>query len=131
MCCCLIYPFIYDMTQLSRQGLKNYFSDKWNHIDQMHIWFGFLNIILQVYTSIFKSQNHEINHITQLVQIAVTFFMLIKTFFFLRIFSNLTYIVTMIRQVFYDLRVFLLFYFIIILQFSAVLSIIKLGNFEK
>lgn len=57
--------------------------------------------------------------------------MLIKTFFFLRIFSQLSYIVTMMKNVFYDLRVFLLFYFILILMFSAVLGILRLGNYEK
>jgi len=30
---CLVYPLIYDMTQLRLQGLKEYFSDKWNYID--------------------------------------------------------------------------------------------------
>ena len=42
----------------------------------------------------------------------------------------MSYIVTMIRKVFYDLRIFMFFYFILILMFSAILSILKVGNYE-
>ena len=41
-----------------------------------------------------------------------------KTFFFLRIFDPVSYIVTMLYTVMADLKVFLLFYFILIFLFS-------------
>ena len=53
---------------------------------------------------------------------------IIKTFFFLRIFNDLSYIVTMINQVVYDLRVFLLFYQILIVLFSMIFAVLGVGN---
>lgn len=53
---------------------------------------------------------------------------LIKSFFYLRIFDTLSYIVTMINRVIYDLRVFLLFYFILIVIFSQIFAVIGVGN---
>jgi len=43
----------------------------------------------------------------------------------------LSYIVTMIRSVFYDLRIFLLFYAILCIIFSLNISIIGLNNFNR
>ena len=53
---------------------------------------------------------------------------LYKTFFFLRIFDSLSYIVTMLNQVLYDLRVFLLFYFILLIIFSFIFAVLGVGN---
>ena len=36
----------------------------------------------------------------------------------------------MMKVVFYDLRVFMYFYLILIFMFSIILSILKVGNFE-
>ena len=60
----------------------------------------------------------------------VTLFMLVKTFFFLRIFMYLSYIVTMMKVVFSDLKVFMLFYLILIKMFSIIFGILKVGNHE-
>lgn len=54
----------------------------------------------------------------------------VKTFFFLRIFPTLTPIVVMLTNVFYDLRIFLLFYFILILLFSQLFAILGVGNLD-
>ena len=51
-----------------------------------------------------------------------------KTFALLRVSSDLSYIVTMLSNVIYDLRVFLLFYAILIFMFSQFLTILGLGN---
>lgn len=62
--------------------------------------------------------------------ILVVFMLLMKTFFFLRIFESLSYIVTMIRSVIFDLRVFLSFYAIITVLFSLLIDILGIGNFN-
>ena len=54
--------------------------------------------------------------------------LLVKTFFFLRIFPLLTPIVVMLSEVIYDLRVFLLFYVILISFFSQIFAVLGLGN---
>ena len=56
---------------------------------------------------------------------------LVKSLFFLRIFDNLSYLVTMIRCVFYDLRVFLIFYIILIFMFSLVMGVLGFQNFTS
>ena len=60
----------------------------------------------------------------------VALMMLIKTFFYLRIFKELSFLVSMLKQVFYDLKVFLSFYCILIFMFALILAILDLGNFE-
>lgn len=51
-----------------------------------------------------------------------------KTFFFLRIFESLSPIVTMLTNVIYDLRIFLLFYTILVVLFSLLLGVLGVGN---
>lgn len=43
---CLIYPMVYDMLQLKKQGFGEYFADKWNYLDQGHIWIGIANVFI-------------------------------------------------------------------------------------
>lgn len=120
----LLYPLIYDMTQFRKSGVTVYLSDMWNYSDQCHIWLGYTNIIV-----------HQVqppySHSTKFLSIIVTFFLLIKTFFFLRIFGELSYLVTMMKQVVYDLKVFMIFYFILIWIAALILNIIELGNFSE
>lgn len=106
----LMYPCLYDMNQLKKQGFTIYFSDKWNWADQVHIWGGFLNIYL-----------HSIDHPSEemvtnrkVLLIILCFIMLIKTFFFMRLYQSMSELVMMMLQVMVDLRAFLCFYFILI-----------------
>jgi len=55
--------------------------------------------------------------------------MLIKSFFFMRMFTSLSFLVKMIMQVFYDLKVFLLFFVILIYLFAMFYAIIDMANF--
>ena len=56
--------------------------------------------------------------------IIVTVVCLLKTFFFMRIVKSFSYIVTMIISVVVDLRVFMLFFFILIIMFSMIFNVI-------
>ena len=58
--------------------------------------------------------------------------LIMKSFFFLRIFPTLTPIVVMITNVIYDLRIFLLFYGILVGKFSLLFSILgcAIPNYE-
>ena len=53
---------------------------------------------------------------------------ILKSFFFLRIFQWLSYIVTMIYRVVADLKVFALFFAILIVLFSMVFAVLGAGN---
>jgi len=56
---------------------------------------------------------------------------LVKTMFFLRIFDNLAYLVTLIREVIYDLRVFMLLYVILVYMFSLILGVLGWQNYTR
>lgn len=60
--------------------------------------------------------------------IVTIFCAIFKTFFFLRIFSSLSYIVTMITNVIYDLRIFGLFYAILLFLFALMFGVLGVGN---
>ena len=53
-----------------------------------------------------------------------------KTFFFLRIFDKFSPIVTMLTNVISDLKIFIMFFSILILMFALQISIIGLSNFK-
>lgn len=66
----------------------------------------------------------------QVLMLVVALIMLIKNFFFLRISKELSALVTMLLQVFYDVKNFLFFYGILIILTALALSILDIGNFE-
>ena len=67
------------------------------------------------------------SHSSKLILIIVVFLMLVKTFFFLRIFTNMSYLVTIMRQVMFDLRIFGVFYLILLWLCSLIMNILEVG----
>lgn len=55
---------------------------------------------------------------------------ILKSFFYLRIFQSLSYIVTMIYTVVADLKVFLLFFTILVVLFAQIMAVIGVGNYN-
>ena len=43
----VIYPALYDFTQLYKMGLTDYFSDPGNYTDCLYIWGSIINVFLQ------------------------------------------------------------------------------------
>lgn len=76
---------------------------------------GYLNIYMQLYVGTWDLGS-------KVVMIATVFVTMFKTFEYLRVVSTFSYIVTMIRAVLYDLRVFIVFFVIVIISFSEVLD---------
>ena len=56
---------------------------------------------------------------------------LVKTFFFLRIFKALSNLVTMMRKVVYDLRIFMIFYAILLWMCSLIFTILEVGFYKR
>jgi len=56
---------------------------------------------------------------------------LIKCMFFLRIFDELSYLVTLLRSVIYDLRIFMCFYFVLVFMFSLIIGVLGFQNYSK
>lgn len=65
------------------------------------------------------------------MMIVVTFIMLMKTFFFLRLFKQFSGLVTMMKQVARDLYAFMVFYLILLWMCSLVFNILELGNYTN
>lgn len=123
---CLCYPIWYDGTQLCKAGLK-YFYHGSNYFDIIHIVMGFLNIYMQIYVGTW-------DYISKIVLIIVLLTTLNKSFAYMRIFKEFSYIVTMINCVVLDLRIFMVFFSILIVFFSMVLDVInrnKSAEYEK
>ena len=68
--------------------------------------------------------------VVKLAMSVVIFLGMGKTFFFLRIFESLSPIVTMLTCVIQDLKIFMLFFLILIVMFSLQISILSLGNLK-
>ena len=124
---CLTYACIYDMTQLFQQGC-DYFLDMWNYSDQLHIWGGFLTIYYQF---VYEGDSIPRTPECQLTMFISAIMMLIKTFFYLRIFKSLTKLVIMIKKVVNDLFSFLIFFFIQIVIFSVIYGILAVNNYKS
>ena len=60
--------------------------------------------------------------------IIATIMLMIKLFFFLRISKNLTKLVIMILNVVIDLKMFLLFYTILLVMLSLILGVLGFGE---
>jgi hypothetical protein len=68
--------------------------------------------------------------ISRILNIITILLAITRTFGFLRIYEDLSPIVTMLKNVVYDLRIFLLFYTILVFGFSLPFCILGLGNFR-
>ena len=93
----------------------------------LNILFGYWNIYNQLYVGTLELT-------TKLVMIGLILVCLLKLFFFMRIFKKFAYIVTMILEVFTDLRAFLTFYLILIVMCSLIFDVIAVnpaGEYEK
>jgi hypothetical protein len=116
----IFYPWMYDLIQLIKDGPRAYFSDPWNYIDFLYIYGSLSNIVCQTILG-------QFNVITETLMILIILLLVVKTFFFLRIIESFTPIVIMLIRVIYDLRIFLLFYTILLFMYSLLFSVIGVG----
>ena len=119
----VMYPFFYEIVQLSKYGWKGYFRSFWNIIDALYIFASATMCICQSIYSPF-------DRVPKLLIILVTFLAMGKTFFYMRIISQFSPIVTMLTSVIADLKNFFIFFMILILMFSLQISILGLGNYK-
>lgn len=119
--CGVVYPSLYEARRVYKSGFSKYLSSFAHISDMIYILGGFTNVMLQKFGNPF--------HISSKVCLTLILMQqLKKTFFFLRLFDNLSYLVTMLNTVLYDLRVFLLFYFILVGLFSMIFSVLGTAN---
>lgn len=76
-----------------------------------------------------EQDNRTSEKIKKTLLIVVTFILLLKTFFFIRIFKSIAHLVLMMRQVVNDLKAFMVFYMILLWISGLVFTILELGQF--
>lgn len=102
----------------------DYLSDPWNYADMVYIYGSITNIFLQLTLGPF--------HIaSRIIMCIIIILLIVKTFFFMRIFPSLTPLVVMLTSVFADLKAFMTFYTILIIMLGQLYAIIGLANAMK
>ena len=116
----ILYPMIYEIIQMFKIGLEDYFTDLGNYADLVYI-FGSVAMS-------FVHMDDPYSFGSKLLMSIIVILAIRRTFNFLRIFSVLSPIVTMLNNVIWDLRIFLTFYFLLVLLFSLMYGVLGLGN---
>jgi hypothetical protein len=117
----IIYPLCYSVIQSMRVGTAEYFQDYGNWFDMFYILGSITMSILHLVTSPFF-------FVSKAVMIFVITQSIFRTFKCMRIITLYSPIVTMLQTVVYDLRIFLLFYMILVGFFSLTLGVLGNGN---
>ena len=119
----ILYPAIYETVQMVKTGFFDYLSDLGNYVDLLSIWGSVaMSICHYEYTPYAFGSKVMMSVI---VTLAIR-----RTFNFLRIFEALSPIVTMLFKVIWQLRIFMTFYFILILLFSLMYGVLGVGNYK-
>lgn len=125
----IIYPWGYDIVQMKEAGVRDYFSSAQNLFDFVFIYSGVANIILILFED--DARHLSVAPAPRIMMLLTILCSIPKTFFLLRVFESLSYIVTMLANVIYDLRVFLLFYGILIFMFAQFITILGVPNYGE
>jgi len=104
-------------------GIADYLTDLGNYFDLLYIWGSVAMSLMHIILDPF-------DFASKLVMIAVIMLSCVRTFKFLRIFSQFSPIVTMLSEVIYDLRIFLFFYGILTALFSLLIGVLGIGNID-
>lgn len=123
VCLVLItYFFTLECIQIVKnQSILEYFSDFWNYNDLL------LFLVYLTYFIISFKAKDEL-YVIKVFQCLVVIISFIKFCFLIRVFENLSFLVSMLGSVFRDIGYFLLFFAIVIAAFSTCLAIIVQTN---
>jgi len=116
----LLYPTVYAGTQLYKEGPRRYFKGGWNCADVVHIVGGYTNVYLQ--------QTLQPRHLLcQSLLCCLILVMLFKLFFFFRISKRFSIVTTMILACFYDVRIFMCVFAIMLTFFGACFNVLAVS----
>jgi len=119
----LIYPTIYDVTQLYKQGPIKYFSEFWNYVDMVNCFGGYWNIYMQ--------RNYFNWDLGIYLYACIILTQLFKLFFFFRINEKFSIVTTMVLTCVYDLRIFMLFFCVMTVFFGMTLNVFSRNNQQE
>ena len=119
----LMYPLFYELGQLCK-GIGAYFASGDNVVDMFHVTMGFLTVYTQWQLGTWSI-------VSRTVLILTIWVTMLKTFSMMRVILSYSYIVTMLREVTYDLRVFMSFFVILIFCLSMIFDIIAQNHSDE
>ncbi|CDW79710.1 wd-40 repeat protein [Stylonychia lemnae] len=111
----LFFFLIYEIKQIKVQK-KDYLYDGWNYFDFSHIIAYTAFCILE-----FTNEDQDFLILIKILVIVLSF---MKLFFFLRIYDGFSFLIQMMASVFKDLKYFLIFFIIFILQFGMIFLVL-------
>jgi len=117
----VLYAAVYELIQLGRIGPRQYFTDFQNYLDILYCSFG-------AAVAYYHYVHLPFVFASKLVMITSILLSTARTFKYMRIFQDCSPIVVMLGNVGWDLRIFLLFYAILIAFFSMVMDVTGFGN---
>jgi len=117
----VLYAAVYELIQLGRIGPRQYFTDFQNYLDILYCSFG-------AAVAYYHYVHLPFVLASKLVMITSILLSTARTFKYMRIFQDCSPIVVMLGNVGWDLRIFLLFYAILIAFFSMVMDVTGFGN---
>ena len=117
----IMYPAILSFVEIYKSGIVAYFSDGSNYMELVYVWAGLINVLLQNSMSPFSFYCKFVMSQIMLQQI-------IKTFNYLRIMKNLSYLTTMLRNVIFDLLPFGVLFVMLIFLISMTFCVLGAGN---
>jgi hypothetical protein len=120
--CGVLYPAVYETVQMAKDA-GGYFEDLGNYVDLVYIWGS-------VAMSILHMELTPYHFVSKVLMALIVTLAIRRTFNYLRIFEALSPIVTMLNNVIYQLRIFLTFYYILVLLFSLMYGVIGIGNYK-
>lgn len=105
--------FGYEINQMARSGISNYFSSMWNYTDITGFLFLYIVNIGQLIPSLFESDTAR--EVLTFIAVLTIFCLLLRGMSHLRIFGNLRYLINMIVEIIKDMSSFtiLLVYWIV------------------
>eukprot|EP00347_Sterkiella_histriomuscorum_P024078 403332378 len=110
----LIYFFVYEIKQSIKQ--ENYFQEIWNIFD--------FSLILSYSLLIGLEEYYPYEDFLIIIKLAIVFLTFLKINFFLRIYDGFSFLVTMMAAVFVDLKYFIGFFLIFIIEFGLIFAIL-------
>lgn len=119
----VVYPFLYELTQMYVNGVKTYYSANENYLDLFFLSTALGTVAMHMTLTPYIWQSKLILVINILISTH-------RTFKFLRIFQALSPIIIMIRNVFFDLLPFMTFYIILITLLSLIYGVLGIGNIK-
>jgi hypothetical protein len=112
---------LYEGYNLLREGFRIYTNDKQNAYDWIYITLNYITVFYHFTHNPFKIE-------AKVTLVLSLILMIDRTYSLMSIFESFSPIVVMLNKVVWDLKVFLLFYAILISGFSIMASVIGYGN---